>query len=431
MFTENAQRFANARLDTWKSIAQHLGRSTRTVQRWRSEYGLPVRHLGGDATSVFAYIDELNDWLRGRNQAEPQETVERLESNWPQDDPPLLSVLTTGARRSVVALGTSGPSGRRAAELVALAQEMWKSLSDANLCSIVRTYRIASDVDPANAEAFAGLSQTLIAAGLLGQLHTSDAYPSAQAALQRAMELDPDLVETRCSAAWLKLLVIRDWTGAGVGFDEILIERPECLPALVGRALLSLAEGRLADAADLLREASIRHPLNTAATALLCWQEYLAGNFENALAFVTQARAGGHAGAILDAVEALASVLLKGPASDIEKLTLPLQDFPRHYAQLGVHGYVYGMCGQEEKAREIIDSMTVLGIRGKCDYAYAMALTYLGLNEPRPAMEWIKESYLQGSLWSLGFRLDPILMPLRTDPRIGQWFDRTVSPVGD
>ena len=69
----NAQSFADARLDTWKSIAQYLGRSTRTVQRWRSEYGLPVRHLGGDATSVFAYTDEFDEWLRGRNPTDSQE----------------------------------------------------------------------------------------------------------------------------------------------------------------------------------------------------------------------------------------------------------------------------------------------------------------------------------------------------------------------
>ena len=54
------------RLDTWKSIAQYLGRSCRTIQRWHERYGLPIRHLGGDSSSVFAYTDELDGWLKER-----------------------------------------------------------------------------------------------------------------------------------------------------------------------------------------------------------------------------------------------------------------------------------------------------------------------------------------------------------------------------
>jgi phage terminase Nu1 subunit (DNA packaging protein) len=54
------------RLDTWKGIAKYLGRSCRTIQRWHARYGLPVRHLGGASGSVFAYTDELDNWLRQR-----------------------------------------------------------------------------------------------------------------------------------------------------------------------------------------------------------------------------------------------------------------------------------------------------------------------------------------------------------------------------
>lgn len=409
----NAQSFADARLDTWKSIAQYLGRSTRTVQRWRSEYGLPVRHLGGDATSVFAYTDELDEWLRGRNPTESQEDFDLLESKWRPDDSHPASKLVAQLRKSEILRGTSRSNERRSSELVGLAQQMWERLSDANLCSIIRLYREAADLDPYNSRAFAGLSQALIAAGVLGLLHTSDAYRPAEVALHRALELDPDLLETRCSAAWLKLLVVRDWIGAEIDFDEVLTERPGCTQALVGRALLSLTAGQLSHTSELLRQASILSPLNSGVTALLCWKEYLAGNFENALAFVFQARAGGHAGAILDAVEGLAGVLLRGPAVNIELLSLISKDSPNHYAQFGVLGYACGVSGQTKRAREIANSMSVVGIKGKCEYAYSRALTFLSLNELETTMECIEQSYLQGSLWSLGFHLDPILAPLR------------------
>lgn len=424
----NAQEAADARLDTWKQIAQYFGRSTRTVQRWRTEYGMPVRHLGGDATSVFAYTDELDGWLRNRDLTEPETNSDWQESVQSQEGFSSESTLMAQSLEQLVPYGTSGPSERRASELVALAQRMCESLSESNLCSIARIYREAADLDHFNAKAFAGLSQALIAAGVLGRLHTSDAYQPAEAALARALELDVNLIEAQCSAAWLKLVVARDWNGARIGFDEVLIKRPAYAQALVGRALLSLAEGSLTRASDLLREACVQRPLNTSAPAFLCWGEYLAGNFESALALVFQARASGHAGAVLDAVEALASILLKGPSANIECLTLLLRDSPLHYAQLGVLGYAHGIRGQVEKAREIIESMTVLGIRGKCDYAYSIALTFLGLNERQAAMEWLERSYLQGSLWSLGFQSDPILACLREDPHTRNWFDRLGYP---
>jgi len=58
------QTIDTIRLDSWKSIAGYLHRSPRTVQRWHAELGLPVRHIGGVSTSVFAFSDKLDRWLR-------------------------------------------------------------------------------------------------------------------------------------------------------------------------------------------------------------------------------------------------------------------------------------------------------------------------------------------------------------------------------
>ncbi len=54
------------RLDSWKTIAEYLGRSCRTIQRWRERYGLPIRKVGDESGSVFAFTDELDDWFRQR-----------------------------------------------------------------------------------------------------------------------------------------------------------------------------------------------------------------------------------------------------------------------------------------------------------------------------------------------------------------------------
>jgi Tol biopolymer transport system component len=53
------------RLDSWKAIAQYLGKDVRTAIRWERSKGLPVHRVrGGERRSVFAYTDEIDDWLR-------------------------------------------------------------------------------------------------------------------------------------------------------------------------------------------------------------------------------------------------------------------------------------------------------------------------------------------------------------------------------
>ena len=54
-------------LVSWKEIAAFLNRAERTVRRWEQERGLPVHRVpGGERGGVFAYSDELSDWIKGK-----------------------------------------------------------------------------------------------------------------------------------------------------------------------------------------------------------------------------------------------------------------------------------------------------------------------------------------------------------------------------
>ena len=52
------------RFDSWKEIAEYLGREVRTVIRWEKERGLPVHRIpGGKRGGVFAQQEEIDRWL--------------------------------------------------------------------------------------------------------------------------------------------------------------------------------------------------------------------------------------------------------------------------------------------------------------------------------------------------------------------------------
>ena len=63
----------NRRLDSWKEIAEYLGRDIRTVIRWEKEKCLPIRRIpGGKRPAVFAYTQEIQTWMVGQDVADEQ-----------------------------------------------------------------------------------------------------------------------------------------------------------------------------------------------------------------------------------------------------------------------------------------------------------------------------------------------------------------------
>jgi Tol biopolymer transport system component len=57
-----------ARLDSWKAIAAHLQRDVTTVRRWEKREHLPVhRHVHDKLGSVYAYVDEVDEWWQQRS----------------------------------------------------------------------------------------------------------------------------------------------------------------------------------------------------------------------------------------------------------------------------------------------------------------------------------------------------------------------------
>jgi hypothetical protein len=62
-------------LNNWKEIAAYLGKSTRAVQRWEQEFGLPVHRIPGSRV-VFAFKGEIDAWRMTSEAARAQSSLE-------------------------------------------------------------------------------------------------------------------------------------------------------------------------------------------------------------------------------------------------------------------------------------------------------------------------------------------------------------------
>jgi hypothetical protein len=68
------------RLDSWKEIAEYLGRDVHTCLRWEKEKGLPVHTIpGGKRRTVYAFKHEIDEWLAKSRVAEESE-VQKVEN---------------------------------------------------------------------------------------------------------------------------------------------------------------------------------------------------------------------------------------------------------------------------------------------------------------------------------------------------------------
>jgi tetratricopeptide (TPR) repeat protein len=414
------------RLDSWKSIAQYLDRSTRTVQRWHSNYGMPVHHVGGDAGSVFIFANEIDEWLKKRSQMkgdEPAECCMRsfYEKPFAQGEQcQNVELLSVDRIPSLQALNSQ--------ELVAYADKMRQSLSASDLGVIAQIYRRAAALDPANARAFAGLSLTLILEDMLGCVQTTISSSCAKDALRQAMEIDSELIEVQRAVAWFKMVIARDWEGARQIFDDILSRRADDSTTLIGRALIYVAEGCFSEALNIFLKIIERYPLRTSSATLFSWCSYLTGQYKRALDWNALVRKLGHVSAFLNTLEILISIQLEGPCSCVQRIECLPTDSPLYSVPRGILGYTYGVTGQVKKARQVLNTFVDSEAQVKPHHAYSMALTLIGLDEEQKAVEWLERSYRYGSFWSFGFLFDPILTPLRSGPYYQKFLSKVVYP---
>jgi tetratricopeptide (TPR) repeat protein len=266
----------------------------------------------------------------------------------------------------------------------------------------------------------------MISAALQGVMDSSVAYPCAQEALRRSTQLDADNVDARCAAAWLNLVYERKLRQARVKFEEVLGKLTRRSFALSGLALLHIAEGDPAGASTWAWEAWRQNPLIGSLGALVCWSQYLAGDWEQTLELVSQVHSSGGCGATIASMEALALIQAGSTPVHLQRMEAIAGEFPQNQTLQGALGYAYANAGHPERAREILHAQGQLNAQRQRHHAYGLALNALGLGKEQEALRWMEISYAEGSFWSLGFRFDPLLRQLSSNPR----FEMLVRKIG-
>jgi tetratricopeptide (TPR) repeat protein len=319
----------NRRLDSWKEIATFFDRDERTVRRWEKERDLPVRRLPGPRGGVYAFTDDLSQWMNAHylmqagNAAavtpeseaatyastsaavvvsQPEVKSSEIPSNERAPSPDTspgaspdqartiakwviaicvlvvaFVVTLTAVRRqraaSAVARVSSStpapvsPADRVEAEdLYLKGRYYWNKRTPADLTKAVDYFTQAIVRDPNYAKAYVGLSDCYNLLREYTVMPPDEAYPRAMAAAKKAIELDPSSAEAHNSLAFGSFYWMWDATTAEREFRRALALDPNYVLAHHWYATFLHALGR---SDESLREINRAQELDPSSTTVL------------------------------------------------------------------------------------------------------------------------------------------------------------------
>lgn len=126
-------------------------------------------------------------------------------------------------------------------------------------------YEQAVALDPAFAEAYAGIADANLILFNLGFRPADETIPNARSAVNRAIQLNSELSNTHTSLALIQFLIDRNWTEAEKSLQRAIELNPNNGDAYLRYGYFLINVGRFDDALDKLKRARELNPLSALA----------------------------------------------------------------------------------------------------------------------------------------------------------------------
>ena len=277
--------------------------------------------------------------------------------------------------------------------------------------------------DPSYALAYCGIAD---ANYMAANLYSSplEVMPKAQAAANRALNLDSNLSEAHTSMALVQAFFEWKWLEAERSFRQAIRinERSSSVHFWYGRLLTTA--GRFDEAIDELRCSQLLDPLSAAMNAELGRTLYYAGRYEEAKEQLRETLeldpnfwpAHLFLGWVYEQQGHLAEAIA------ILQRASKLDDNPRIKAFLGA---VYASAGDETQAEKILVALKESSKKRYVSADY-IAMIYAALGDSTRAFQYFAKALEGRSGWLVWLGVDPRFDPLRHDLR----FQRLIADIG-
>jgi adenylate cyclase len=278
----------------------------------------------------------------------------------------------------------------------------------------IEWFEKAVERDASYALAHAGIALAYAELGEVGAMRPSEAFPRAQAASARALEIDDELSEAHTTAALIRFVYEFDWAGAEAGFRRALELSASNADAydLYGRMCSALE--RYDEAVAYQRRAHELDPMAHRvdfSTALL-----RAGRYDDALEAATRAVGIDPRYPRAHATLGWAYLLKDRVEEGLAELERAVTLAPGELQWLAQLGEAYGRSGRTERAREILADLEARARTGFVAPNH-LAYVYTGLGEHDRAIDCLEQAFEQRAGAVYGIKGSFLFAPLRGHPR--------------
>jgi len=301
----------------------------------------------------------------------------------------------------------------------------WNKRTEAGFNKAIILFQKSIEIDPTYAPPYAGLADCyeLVGSAPYSTLRPSDAFPKAEAAARKALELDNSLAEAHVSLGYSQLVYERNFPEAGKEFAKALQLRPGYATAHQFYGYYLTTMGQLDDAIAERKKAVDLDPINPLMNAALAEAYYHARRFDITIeeshkaleldpaygvALVNIGRAYEQMGMHPQARGAFQTILTAAPEDP---------------AILALMGHEYAVSGDQVDANSTLAKLTALSSKKYVPAVY-FAVIYIGLDRKDDAFRWLDKAYDERCEYLVYLRTEPLADPLRGDPRFSQLLSR-------
>lgn len=302
-------------------------------------------------------------------------------------------------------------------ELYLRGRYLWTKFTAEDQRKSIKYFKRAIEKDPDFALAWAGLADAYGAMATNGYLKPSEGFPTSKKAALKAITLQPELAEGHHALGATLFFYERDWNGAEKEFQQAIRLNPNFVDAYCVYSYLLSSQGRNKDAISKVRKAVELDPLNLKSMTDLSYALYLARDFDASLAQINK---------VLEmdrnyetALNTLVYVYSQKGMHDqaIESGLNAVKVSQGSGIELATLGYAYGIAGQKEEAKKIVEQLKT---KKKSEYIsdFYFGHVYAGLGQNDLAFEFLMKacSNWQGD-WGMLFINAPYSDSIREDPR--------------
>jgi TolB-like protein/DNA-binding winged helix-turn-helix (wHTH) protein/Flp pilus assembly protein TadD len=298
----------------------------------------------------------------------------------------------------------------------------WNRRTRDGLSKAEEYFRQASEIDPNDSLAYAGLADTYIELVGFGNLDPSEGIPKARAAALKAIGLDDSLAEPHTALAYT-LAAEWDWMAARKEFQRALDLDPGYVIGLYQYAFYLSVMGKHDEAIPLAQKALELDPLSPIVLYRAGRVEFQARRYDESIELFRRILE-------LNANDPLGLYGL-GLAYDAQgKFDTAILCFKKQNLQQGLDvAAVYAAAGNPAEARRRLEE-TIRRLKEEKSFVRPgwVAEVYVGLGDKDEAMRWLEQGYKERDLWLALLKVWPRFDPLRSDPRFQDLLRRMNFP---